>query len=61
MKIEIARYVARCDVCQRVKVVHLKPAGPLQSLPISEGKWEDISMDFIVGLPKTSRVMILFG
>jgi hypothetical protein len=39
MKIEIARYVARCDVCQRVKAVHLKSAGPLQSLPISEGKW----------------------
>jgi hypothetical protein len=34
MKIEIARYVARCDVCQRVKVVHLKFVGPLQSLPI---------------------------
>jgi hypothetical protein len=55
MKIEIARYVAKCDVCQRVKVVHLKSAGPLQSLPISEGKWEDISMDFIVGLPETSK------
>jgi hypothetical protein len=55
MKIEIARYVARCDVCQRVKAVHLKSTGPLQSLPISEGKWEDISMDFIVGLPKTSK------
>jgi hypothetical protein len=55
MKIEIARYVARCDVCQRVKVVHLKSAGPLQLLPISDGKWEDISMDFIVGLPKTSK------
>jgi hypothetical protein len=55
MKIEIARYVAKCDVCQRVKAVHLKSAGPLQSLPISEGKWEDISMDFIVGLPKTSK------
>jgi hypothetical protein len=55
MKIEIVRYVARCDVCQRVKAVHLKSAGPLQSLPISEGKWEDINMDFIVGLPKTSK------
>jgi transposase InsO family protein len=36
-------------------VVHLKSAGPLESLPISEGKWEDISMYFIVGLPKTSK------
>jgi hypothetical protein len=55
MKIEIAHYVAECDVCQRVKAIHLKSAGPLQLLPISEGKWEDISMDFIVGLLKTSK------
>jgi hypothetical protein len=34
MKIEIARYVARCDTCRRVKAVHMKTAGPLQSLPI---------------------------
>jgi hypothetical protein len=55
MKIEIARYVARCDVCQWVKAVHLKSDGPLQSLPISDGKWEDIGMNFIIGLPKTSK------
>jgi hypothetical protein len=51
MKIEIARYVARCDTCRRVKAIHMKTAGPLQYLPIS-WKWEDISMDFIVGLLK---------
>jgi hypothetical protein len=34
MKIEIACYVARCDTCRRVKAVHMKTAGPLQSLPI---------------------------
>jgi hypothetical protein len=55
MKIEIARYVAKCDICQRVKAVHLKFDGPLQPLPIPAWKWEDISMDFIVGLPKTSK------
>jgi hypothetical protein len=55
MKIEIARYVARCDTCRRVKAVHMKTAGPLQSLPISAWKWEDISMDFIVGLPKITK------
>jgi hypothetical protein len=55
MKIEIARYVARCDTCRRVKVVHIKTARPLQSLPIPAWKWEDISMDFIVGLPRTAK------
>jgi hypothetical protein len=55
MKIEIARYVARCDTCRRVKAIHMKPAGPLQSLPIPTWKWEDISLDFIVGLPRTAK------
>jgi hypothetical protein len=34
MKIKIARYVAKCDTCRRVKAVHMKTTGPLQSLPI---------------------------
>jgi len=55
MKIEIARYVAQCDTCRKVKGVHLKSAGELQPLPIPAWKWDDISMDFIVGLPKTTR------
>jgi hypothetical protein len=55
MKIETARYVARCDTCRRVKAAHMKTAGPLQSLLISTWKWEDISMDFIMGLPKTAK------
>jgi hypothetical protein len=55
MKIEIACYVARCDTCRRVKAVHMKAAGPLQSLPSPTWKWEDISMDFIVGLPRTTK------
>jgi hypothetical protein len=55
MKIEIARYVVRCDTCRRVKAIHMKTVGPLQSLPIPTRKWEDISMDFIVGLPRTAK------
>jgi hypothetical protein len=55
MKIEIARYVAKCDTCRRVKAIHMKTAGPLQSLPVPTWKWEDISMDFIVGLPRTTK------
>jgi hypothetical protein len=55
MKIEIALYVAEYDTCRRVKAVHMKTAGPLQSLPVPTWKWEDISMDFIVGLPRTTK------
>jgi hypothetical protein len=55
MKIAIARYVARCDTCRRVKAIHMKTAGPLQSLTIPTWKWEDISMDFIVGLPRIAK------
>ena len=55
MKREIARYVSECDTCQRVKASHLKLASTLQPLPIPSWKWEDISMDFIVGLPTTSQ------
>jgi len=55
MKREIAKYISECDICKRVKASHLRPAGPLQPLNIPSWKWEDISMDFIVGLPKTSK------
>ena len=51
----MARYVAECDVCQRVKAEHLKPGGTLQPLPIPSWKLEDISMDFITVLPRTSH------
>jgi hypothetical protein len=54
MKREIATYVSECDTCQRVKANHLRPTGNLQPLSIPEWKWENICMDFVVGLPRTS-------
>ena len=36
MKREIARFVAECDVCRRVKAEHQRPAGLLQPLPVPE-------------------------
>jgi hypothetical protein len=50
----IARYVVECDTYVRVKVDHLRKATNLQPLSIPKWKWEDIRMDFIVGLPHTS-------
>jgi hypothetical protein len=53
MKRDIVEYVSLCDTCQWVKAEHQRPAGLLQPLKIPEWKWEDIGMDFIVGLPRT--------
>ncbi|KAJ8769788.1 hypothetical protein K2173_007648 [Erythroxylum novogranatense] len=39
----------------RVKAEHQAPVGRLHSLPIPEWKWERITMDFIMGLPRTPR------
>jgi hypothetical protein len=55
MKGETAEYLARCLECQQVKVEHQHPARLLQPLPIPEWKWEVISMDFITGLPRSSK------
>jgi hypothetical protein len=48
-----ARCRGVCDTCQRVKAEHQRPARLLQPLKILERKWEEIGMDFIVGLPRT--------
>ena len=53
MKGDVVDYVTKCLTCQQVKAEHQRPAGLLQPLWIPEWKWEDIAMDFVVGLPKT--------
>jgi hypothetical protein len=55
MKRKIAKYMSQCDTCRRIKASHLKSIGALQPLSIPSWKWDDINMDFIVGLPNTSR------
>jgi IS30 family transposase len=55
MKVDIAKYVAKCDTCHWMKASHLKSTGLLHPLSIPMWKWHDISMDFIVGLPLTDR------
>ncbi|WVZ94041.1 hypothetical protein U9M48_039983 [Paspalum notatum var. saurae] len=55
MKRAVAEYIAICDTCLRVKAEHQRPAGLLQPLKVPEWKWEEITMDFIVGLPRTQK------
>ncbi|OMO91869.1 reverse transcriptase [Corchorus capsularis] len=55
MKREIAQFVSQCLVCQQVKAEHQRPSGLLQPLEIPEWKWEHISMDFVMGLPRSTK------
>jgi hypothetical protein len=55
MKGETARYMSECDTYQKVKADYMKPKGLLQPLSIPDWKWDDISMDFIVGLPLSAH------
>jgi hypothetical protein len=47
--------VSECETYQKVKADYMKPGGLLQPLSIPDWKWDDISMDFIVGLPLTAH------
>ena len=51
MKNHIHEYVTRCFACQVSKAERVKSPSFLQPLEISSGRWESISMDFIVDLP----------
>ncbi|MCI14640.1 polyprotein-like, partial [Trifolium medium] len=60
MKGVVQEFVRNCDVCQRQKYLATSPGGLLQPLPIPERIWEDISMDFITGLPKSKGYEAIF-
>ncbi|GKD28043.1 putative reverse transcriptase domain-containing protein, partial [Tanacetum coccineum] len=55
MKADIATYVSKCLTCARVKAEHQRPSGLLVQPAIPEWKWDNIMMDFITKLPKSSH------
>ncbi|KAD6118893.1 hypothetical protein E3N88_10164 [Mikania micrantha] len=54
MKTDVATYVGKCLTCAKVKAEHQKPLGLLEQPEIPQWKWEQIAMDFITKLPRTS-------
>ncbi|GJS98630.1 putative reverse transcriptase domain-containing protein [Tanacetum coccineum] len=55
MKADIATYVSRCLTCAKVKAEHQRPSGLLVQPKIPKWKWDNITMDFVTKLPKTSQ------
>ncbi|GJZ74245.1 putative reverse transcriptase domain-containing protein [Tanacetum coccineum] len=55
MKADIATYVSKCLTCLKVKAEHQKPSGLLVQPEIPQWKWDNITMDFVTKLPKTSN------
>jgi hypothetical protein len=59
MKRDVRTFVAKCEVCQCNKGKTVKTSGTLQPLLIPPTIWQDISMDFIVGLPKSGNKSVI--
>jgi hypothetical protein len=59
MKQDVHNLVEDCDVCQCNNGETLKSPSMLQPIPIPPAIWMDISMDFIVRLPKSSNKSII--
>ncbi|KAI0996998.1 hypothetical protein K3495_g11185 [Podosphaera aphanis] len=53
MRNYIARYVRNCHTCQRSKSSNHAKYGVLRPLPIAQQPWQEVSMDFVGGLPKS--------
>lgn len=51
MKLAVSEFVKQCDVCQHAKHSNQHPLGLLQPLPVPAGAWQDITIDFVEGLP----------
>lgn len=59
LKGEVKNFIQQCEICQRQKVEQLSPVGLLQALPVPERPWEDVSMDFIDGLPSSKGYTVI--
>lgn len=60
MSKDVREYVARCLMCQQTKYSTQVPPGLLQYLHVPNAIWEDITLDFIVGLLMSKSFMVIF-
>ncbi|GAU39167.1 hypothetical protein TSUD_147890 [Trifolium subterraneum] len=60
MKLDVQAHIRKCTLCQQIKYSAARLGGLLQPLPLSNHIWEDLSMDFIAGLPLSKGNSVLF-
>jgi Integrase zinc binding domain/Chromo (CHRromatin Organisation MOdifier) domain len=51
--VDVREYVTTCFTCQNIAISRHKPYGKLESLPVPEGPWQEVSLDFITQLPSS--------
>ncbi|KAI0489014.1 hypothetical protein KFK09_028855 [Dendrobium nobile] len=59
MRKDVEEMVARCEICQKNKYMAMSPRGLLQPLALPGRVWEEISMDFIDGLPRSEGFTVI--
>eukprot|EP00253_Pinus_taeda_P006965 PITA_06965 len=59
LKFNIQKFVVECLVFQQNKVETIKTPGLLQHLSIPSQRWEEVSTDFIIGLPKSEEKSVI--
>jgi hypothetical protein len=61
VKQDVLTFMVECDVCQHNEGETIKALGTLQLILIPPTIWRNISMDFIMGLPKSINKSIIMA
>lgn len=61
IKKDVQKFFQECDTCQCQNYIAAALGGLLQPLPAPDQNWDDLSMDFITGLPKSKGYDLIFG
>jgi hypothetical protein len=59
MKLAVEEFIKQCTICQQAKHENCKTHGLLQPLPPPSAPWQEVSMDFIEGLPKSNGYSVI--